>query len=101
MNLIFAFLATTFLVVRAVSRNSLTPIGILSAVLTAIIHALHPWNLPFVLLLAFYFLAIRATRVKHEVKAKLTMSSSGAPGGEGARNYVQVYAPTFEVVNGG
>ncbi|CUS07126.1 unnamed protein product [Tuber aestivum] len=92
MNLIFASLATTLLVARALSRNSLTTAGILSAILTAIIHALHPWNLPFVLLLTFYGLAMRATRVKHEVKAKLTVSSSGGAGGEGARNHVQVLA---------
>ncbi|PWW77814.1 hypothetical protein C7212DRAFT_314106 [Tuber magnatum] len=95
MNLIFAFLATALLVVRALSRNSLTTAGILSAVLTALVHALHPWNLPFVLLITFYALAIRATRVKHEVKAKLTVSSSGGPGGEGARNHVQVLANSF------
>ncbi|KAG0134202.1 integral membrane protein DUF92-domain-containing protein [Tuber indicum] len=92
MNLIFASLATTFLVVRALSRKSLTPTGVLFAVLTAIIHALHPWNLPFVLLISFYALATAATKVKHEVKAKLTISSSGAPGGEGARNHIQVLA---------
>ncbi|KAG0635017.1 integral membrane protein DUF92-domain-containing protein [Tuber brumale] len=92
MNLILASSATTFLVVRALSRKSLTPTGVLFAVLTAIIHALHPWNLPFVLLISFYALATAATKVKHEVKAKLTMSSSGAPGGEGARNHIQVLA---------
>lgn len=101
MNLIFAFLATTLLVVRAISRKSLTPTGILFAVLTAIIHALHPWNLPFILLITFYALGTTATKVKHEVKAKLTMSSSGAPGGEGARNHIQVHAPAFEVVDSG
>lgn len=31
-------------------------------------------------------------QVKHEIKAKLTHSSSGAPGGEGPRNHVQVLA---------
>lgn len=93
MNLIFAIGATTILVVRAISRKSLTIAGILSAVLTASIHALHPWNLPFVLLLVFYGLAITATRVKHDVKERLTLSSSGAPGGEGPRNHIQVRMP--------
>lgn len=92
MNLIFAFIATTILVVRAVSRKSLNLAGIVSAVLTAAVHALHPWNLPFVLLLTFYSLSIYATRIKHDVKARLTLSSSGASGGEGPRNHVQVCA---------
>jgi hypothetical protein len=30
--------------------------------------------------------------VKHDVKARLTHSSSGTPGGEGPRSYVQVLA---------
>jgi hypothetical protein len=31
-------------------------------------------------------------QVKHDIKAKLTQSSTGAGGGEGARNYIQVFA---------
>ncbi len=33
-----------------------------------------------------------AFQVKHEVKAQLTLGSSGASGGEGARTHVQVLA---------
>ncbi|TKA65307.1 hypothetical protein B0A49_09441 [Cryomyces minteri] len=35
---------------------------------------------------------IRVVQVKHEVKARLTHSSSGAPGGEGPRTHTQVLA---------
>lgn len=94
MNLIFAGVATTLLVARALSRKSLTLSGILAAVLTAAVHAVHPWNLPFVLLITFYGLGTIATKIKHDVKAKLTLSSSGALGGEGARNHIQVLPPS-------
>jgi hypothetical protein len=93
MNLTFAAIATTLLVVRALSRKSLTVSGVLAAVLTAGIHALHPWNLPFVLLLVFYGLGTAATKVKHDIKAKLTISSSGTTGGEGPRTHSQVSPP--------
>lgn len=33
--------------------------------------------------------------MKHEIKAKLTHSSSGSSGGEGPRNHVQVLANSF------
>lgn len=93
MNLIYAAVATTILIVRAISRKSLTTSGIIAAILTAAIHALHPWNLPFTLLLVFYGLGTAATKVKHGIKAQLTVSSSGASGGEGGRNHVQVPLP--------
>ncbi|RPB06569.1 hypothetical protein P167DRAFT_514457, partial [Morchella conica CCBAS932] len=92
MNLIYATVATTLLVIRAISRKSLTTSGVIAAIFTAAVHALHPWNLPFTLLLVFYGLGTAATKVKHDIKAKLTLSSSGTPGGEGARNHVQVFA---------
>jgi hypothetical protein len=40
------------------------------------------------------FLDVQAKiyQVKHDIKAKLTQSSTGASGGEGARNHVQVLA---------
>ena len=34
----------------------------------------------------------RSHQVKHEVKARLTLSSSGTSGGEGARTHIQVLA---------
>lgn len=92
------------LVYRSWSHKSLTPTGIVAAVLTAIAHAIHPWNLPFALLIVFFLAGTRATKVcklstgtlnadksqvKHDVKAKLTMQATGSPGGEGARTHVQ------------
>ncbi|KAL2256855.1 hypothetical protein VTK26DRAFT_1026 [Humicola hyalothermophila] len=84
--------ATLLLVYRAYSRKSLTPGGILVATLTAIAHAVHPWNLPFVLLAVFFLAGTRATHVKEKVKASLTVKAGGSSGGEGPRNHVQVLA---------
>lgn len=39
-----------------------------------------------------YIQKLNAFQVKHDVKARLTLSSSGASGGEGARTHVQVLA---------
>ena len=83
---------TILLVARAYIRRSLTVPGCLCAALTAIIHALHPSPLPFTLLGVFFILGTTATKVKHDVKATLTLSSSGSSVGEGPRTSVQVLA---------
>ncbi|KAL2843900.1 integral membrane protein DUF92-domain-containing protein [Aspergillus pseudoustus] len=77
---------------RAYSRKSLTPFGLLVAALTAIAHALNPWSLPLILLLVFYVGGTKATKVKHDIKAQLTLSATGSHGGEGARTHNQVLA---------
>lgn len=51
------------LVYRAWSHKSLTSVGILTAFTTAIVHGLHPSPLPFSLLILFYLLGTRATKV--------------------------------------
>ncbi|KAL1646936.1 hypothetical protein SLS58_003072 [Diplodia intermedia] len=84
--------ATAALVYRAWSRKSLTPLGIAAALLTAVAHAVHPWSVFYALLAVFFLIGTAATKVKHDVKARLTQSSSGASGGEGARTHVQVLA---------
>lgn len=103
--------AIAALVYRAWSRKSLTPPGIAVALLTAVAHAVHPWSVFFTLLAVFFLTGTAATKVplpshpaalhsatdtgpqvKHDVKARLTQSSSGASGGEGARTHVQVLA---------
>ncbi|PCH09491.1 Protein of unknown function DUF92, TMEM19 [Penicillium occitanis (nom. inval.)] len=84
--------AVSALVYRAWSRKTLTPAGILAAFLTAVVHVLHPWIAPFLLLAVFYLAGSRATKVKHDIKAQLTLSASGAAGGEGARTHIQVLA---------
>jgi uncharacterized membrane protein len=61
MKPIIAVPATLLLVYRAYSKNSLTPGGLVAAALTAIAHAVHPWNLPFVLLVVFFLAGTRAT----------------------------------------
>lgn len=108
--------ATLALVYRAYSRNSLTPLGIVVALFTAIVHSLHPWSAPFALLIVFFLGGTAVTKVrasqdqstcsngkrcsldsdceqiKHDVKARLTLSSTGASSGEGARTHIQVLA---------
>lgn len=44
------------------------------------------------MLVTFFLLGTSATKVKHDVKATLTLSSSGSSGGEGPRTSVQVLA---------
>lgn len=56
--------AILLLCYRAYSKNSLTPGGIVAACLTAIAHAVHPWNLPFVLLVVFFLAGTRVTHVR-------------------------------------
>ncbi|KAH7326234.1 integral membrane protein DUF92-domain-containing protein [Stachybotrys elegans] len=92
MKPIYAVPATAALIYRAWSKKSLTPSGLLAAFLTAVAHAYHPWNLPFVLLCVFFLAGTRATHVKEEVKAKLTVRAKGTSGGEGPRTHIQVLA---------
>ncbi|KKY27479.1 hypothetical protein UCRPC4_g01074 [Phaeomoniella chlamydospora] len=92
MKPIIAVPATAALVYRAWSRKSLTPLGIAVAFITAVVHALHPWSAPFALLVIFFIGGTTATKVKHDIKANLTLSSTGSTGGEGARTHVQVLA---------
>ncbi|KAI9654685.1 MAG: hypothetical protein M1829_000893 [Trizodia sp. TS-e1964] len=83
---------TLALIYRSWSHNSLTPLGIIAAAITATIHALHPWNLPFALLCVFFLGGTFVTKIKKDTKAQLTLQSSGAPSGEGPRTHVQVLA---------
>lgn len=92
MRPIIAVPATLLLIIRSYRRNSLTPLGLVSAALTATVHALHPSSIPFTLLVTFFLLGTTATKVKHGVKATLTLSSSGSSGGEGPRTSIQVFA---------
>lgn len=77
MNLKIAGPITLALVYRSYSHSSLTLPGILVATLTALIHAAHPSPLPFTLLVTFFLLGTTATKVKKDVKASLTLSSTG------------------------
>jgi uncharacterized membrane protein len=92
MKPLIAVPATLALIYRAYSRKSLTPFGIFAAALTAIAHAIHPWSVFFALLAVFFLAGSAVTKIKHDVKAKLTQSSHGSSGGEGARNHIQVLA---------
>jgi uncharacterized membrane protein len=85
MRAIIAVPATAALMARAWSHKSLTPAGIAAAGLTAVAHAYHPWNLPFVLLCVFFLAGTRVTKVRessstrknqqHELATKTKMAS--------------------------
>ncbi|KAI1327245.1 integral membrane protein DUF92-domain-containing protein [Xylariaceae sp. FL0255] len=92
MKAIIAIPATLALCLRAYLGKSLTPLGIFVAALTAAAHAVHPWNLPFVLLVTFFLAGSRATSIKKDVKAGLTLQAQGSSGGEGPRTQTQVLA---------
>jgi uncharacterized membrane protein len=64
MKAIIAVPVTLAMVYRAWSHKSLTPLGIVTAVLTAAAHAVHPWSLPFALLIVFFLAGTRVTKVR-------------------------------------
>jgi uncharacterized membrane protein len=55
---------TVLMVYRSLKKKSLTPLGTAAAVVTAVAHAYHPWNMPFVLLIVFFLAGTRATNVR-------------------------------------
>ena len=69
---------TLAMVYRAWSHKSLTPAGIVAAVLTAIAHAVHPWSLPFALLIVFFLAGTRVTKVNiASADSELLLTRSG------------------------
>jgi uncharacterized membrane protein len=56
--------AITALVYRAWSRKSLTPVGIATALVVAVIHAIHPWSVFFALLAVFFLAGTTVTKVR-------------------------------------
>lgn len=56
--------AIALLVLRAVSNRSLTPLGVVAALITAIAHALHPWSVFFALLSTFFLTGTAVTKVR-------------------------------------
>jgi uncharacterized membrane protein len=59
----FKVAATAALVYRAWHKKSLTPVGIFTAFLTAVVHSLHPWIAPFALLAVFFLAGTTVTKV--------------------------------------
>lgn len=89
MKAVIAAPAIAALLYRAHIHKSLTPAGLVVAGLTAAAHAVHPWSLPFVLLGVFFLLGTKVTKIKKNIKATLTVHSTGGSGGEGPRNHIQ------------
>ena len=63
MHPLIAVPAVSLLVLRAYSNHSLTPLGILVATLTAVVHAVHPWSVFFALLVVFFLGGTAVTKV--------------------------------------
>jgi hypothetical protein len=63
MKAIIAIPVLLAMVYRAWSHKSLTPAGIVAATLTGVAHAVHPWSLPFALLIIFFLAGTRVTKV--------------------------------------
>ncbi|RVD88197.1 uncharacterized protein DFL_002392 [Arthrobotrys flagrans] len=83
---------TALLAYRAHSRKSLTLGGILAAVGTAIIHAVHPFStLNICLLFGFYLAGNSATKHKHAIKQSLTISATGSHTVT-TRTHIQVFS---------
>ncbi|KAK6361959.1 hypothetical protein TWF730_005665 [Orbilia blumenaviensis] len=77
---------------RAHTRKSLTTGGILAAVVTAVVHAIHPFStLNICLLFGFYFAGNSATKYKHTIKQSLTISATGSHTVT-TRTHVQVFS---------
>lgn len=93
MNLLITLPLTFLLLLRSYTHRSLTPLGLLFATLTALLHSAHPSPLPFTLLCVFFVAGTSATKVKADVKARLTLNNTngGGAGGE-TRTHVQVVA---------
>lgn len=63
MHPMYAVPATLLLVFRAWQRQSLTPLGIIVAAATAVVHAIHPWSVFFALLVVFFLGGTAVTKV--------------------------------------
>jgi uncharacterized membrane protein len=64
MRFIIAAPSIAALVYRAWSHKSLTPVGIATAFVTAVVHALHPWGAFFMLLATFFLAGTAVTKVR-------------------------------------
>ena len=95
MHPLLAFACISALLLRASTSSSLTGAGLVAGGISAVIHTVHPWPVFFALLAVFYLTGNAVTKVKKDVKARLTLSSGGGgEGGEGKRTHVQVLANT-------
>ena len=86
MNLLITVSITLLLVYRAWSHSSLTPVGIVFAALTALIHGTHPSPLPFTLLCVFFLAGTRVTKVKAALKEGFTTAAGGRSGQSQSQN---------------
>ncbi|KAK6534629.1 hypothetical protein TWF281_005936 [Arthrobotrys megalospora] len=92
MHLALSSAITALVAYRAYTRKSLTPVGILAAVGTALIHAIHPFStMNICLLFGFYLVGNSATKHKHAIKQNLTISAAGSHTVT-TRTHIQVFS---------
>jgi uncharacterized membrane protein len=75
MKPIIAVPAIAVLVYRAHSRKSLTPVGIVTAFVTAVIHAVHPWSVFLALLAVFFLAGSSVTKVRYMYSLNWTVTN--------------------------
>lgn len=97
MRPLIAVPATLLLVYRAWSRQSLTPLGIVTAALTAVAHAVHPWSIFFFLLVTFFLSGTAVTKVC-PIQFHYTLSLCGLDQVE-EHGYMTVMLTTIERSN--
>lgn len=85
-------LSIAALVYRAYKHKSLSPSGITVAVITAIIHSIHPWSINLILLFAFYLAGTKATKYNYQIKSGFTVTEGNQGEGVETRNHIQVIA---------
>ena len=78
MHPLIAIPAIAALLYRAYSHSSLKPLGLVVAGISATIHATYPSALPFTLLGVFFLGGTATTKIKHDIKSTLTLSSTGS-----------------------
>ncbi len=63
MQPLVATAVTAVILARALLHGSLTPLGIVAALITAVAHALHPWPVFYALLIVFFLGGTTVTKV--------------------------------------
>lgn len=83
------------LALKAQKSKSLTPLGIAASIITGLIHTSHPWFVYFLLLAGFYLSSSKFTKLKSDIKSKLTVqvgSEKHEINRHTQRTHIQVFA---------
>lgn len=94
-SLAFKTLTLVYIAYRSYAHKSLTNSGILTAIVTGIIHSLPPTNLFLTLIVAFYVSSSKATKYKEEIKSQKTkapIDKNNLTSSHTQRTHIQVLA---------